>query len=128
LLTDAPEMISVFDKIYHLEYSDSLAGDLFIENTNLPYYSLEHALRDLFYGSQLSYQHCMLTINCNTIAIFKTSDVNFKIFDSHSRDSYGISHPFGKCVSISVEGIDNLIIYLQNTVPRGDDHGTILWG
>jgi hypothetical protein len=63
----------------------------------------------------------MLTINCNTIEIFKTSDVNFKIFDSHSRDSYGIPHPFGKCVSISVEGIDSLIIYLQNTVPRGDD-------
>ena len=121
LLTDVPEMVSVFDKIYHLEYSDSLAGDLFIENTNLPYCSLEHALRDLFYGSQLSYQHCMLTINCSTIAIFKTSDVNFKIFDSHSRDSYGIPHPFGKCVSISVEVIDNLIIYLQNTVPRGDD-------
>jgi hypothetical protein len=51
----------------------------------------------------------MLTINCNTVAIFKTSEVNLKIFDSHSRDSYGIPHPFGKCVSVSVEGIQNYI-------------------
>jgi hypothetical protein len=120
LLTDVPEMVSNFNKIYQLQYSDSLAGNLFMETTNLPYYCLENALHNLFYGSQLSYQHCMLTINCNTVAIFKTSEVNLKIFDSHSRDSYGIPHPFGKCVSVSVEGIQNLTIYLQNTIPRGD--------
>ncbi len=120
LLTDVPEMVSIFDKVYQLQYSDSLAGNLFMETTNLPYYCLENALHNLFYGSQLSYQHCMLTINCNTMAIFKTSEVNFKIFDSHSRDSYGIPHPIGKSVLVSVEGIQNLAIYFKNTVPRGD--------
>ena len=70
--------------------------------------------------SQLNYQHCLLTVDCNTVAIFKTSEGNFKIFDSHSRDSYGIPHPFGECVKISVENINNLLIYFQNTVPRGN--------
>ena len=42
------------------------------------------------------------------------------MFDSHSRYSYGILHPFGKCVQISVENITNLLIFFQNTVPRGN--------
>jgi hypothetical protein len=62
----------------------------------------------------------MLTINCNTIAILKTSEGNFKIFDSHSRDLYGIPHPFGKCMLASVEGIQILVIYFQSTVPPGN--------
>ena len=107
--------------MYCLQYSDPFAGDLFMATNNLQvsYYSLENALNNLFLDSQLNYQHCLLTVDCNTVAIFKTSEGNFKIFDSHSRDSYGIPHPFGKCVQISVENINNLLIYFQNTVPRG---------
>ena len=32
LLTDVPEMASVSDKIYHLQYSDPCGGDLFYDN------------------------------------------------------------------------------------------------
>ena len=70
--------------------------------------------------SQLNYQHCLFTVDCNTVAIFKTSEGNFKICNSHSRDSYGIPHPSGKCVQISVENINNLLNYFPNTVPRGN--------
>ena len=63
-----------------------------------------------------------MTVDCNTVAIFKTSEG--KGLDSHSRDSYGIPHPFGKCVQISVENINNLLIYfkktVKKTVPRGN--------
>ena len=114
LLTDVPEMVSASDKMYSLQYSDAFAGDLFMATNNLPYYSLQNALNSLFLDSQLNYQHCLLTVDCNTVAIFNTSEGNFKVFDSHSRDSYGIPHPFGKCVLISVEGIN----YFQNTVPK----------
>ena len=34
--------------------------------------SLENAHNNLFLDSQLNYQHCLLPIDCNTIAIFKT--------------------------------------------------------
>ena len=61
-----------------------------------------------------------MTVDCNIVAIFKTSEGNFKICDSHSRDSYGIPHPFGKCVLISFENINNLVIYFHNTVPQGN--------
>ena len=39
-MTDVPEMVSVFGSIYCVQCSDALAGDLFIENTTLPHYSL----------------------------------------------------------------------------------------
>ena len=103
--------------MYCLQYSDPFASDLFMAINNLPYYSLENALNNLFLDSQLNYQHCLLSVDCNTVAIFKTSEGNFKMFDSNSRDSFGIPHPFGKCVQISVENIINLLIYFQNTVP-----------
>ena len=80
-------------------------------NQQSTYYSLENSLNNLFLDSQLNYQHCLLTVDCNTVAIFKTSE----IFDSHY--SYGIPHPFGKCVQISVENITcwfiSKILYLE---------------
>ena len=49
LSTDLPEMVSIFGKIYYLQYSNPLAGDLFMTTSNLPHYSLENALTDLFF-------------------------------------------------------------------------------
>ena len=43
------------------------------------------------------------------------SEGKYKIFDSHPRDLYGIPNPFGKCVLISVEGLDNLALYFQSS-------------
>ncbi|CAB4030858.1 ATP-dependent DNA helicase PIF1, partial [Paramuricea clavata] len=118
LLTDVPEMVSVFDGIYCMQYGEPFAGDLFMANTALPYYSIENALNNLFMEN---YQHCMLTIGCNTVAIFKTSEGTFKVFDSHSRDLYGIPHPFGKCILASVDSIESLVIYFQSTIPPGNE-------
>jgi hypothetical protein len=63
----------------------------------------------------------MLTIGCNTVAIFKTSEGTYKVFDSHSRDLYGIPHPLGKCTLASVDSIESLVIYFQSTVPPGNE-------
>jgi hypothetical protein len=121
LLTDVPEMVSVFDGIYCMQYGEPFAGDLFMANTALPYYSIDNALNNLFAETHLNYQHCMLTIGSNTVAILKTSEGTFKVFDSHSRDLYGIPHPFGKCILTSVDSIENLVIYFQSTVPPGNE-------
>ena len=121
LLTDVPEMVSVFDGIYCMQYGDPFAGDLFVGNTTLPFYSLKDSFDNLFKETCLNYQHCMLTIGCNTVAIFKTSEETFKVFDSHSRDLYGIPHPFGKCILASLDSIESLVIYFQSTVPPGHE-------
>ena len=46
------------------------------------------------------------------------SEGTFEIFDSHSRDLYGIPDPFGKCVLIHIESLDNLSHLFQNTYPQ----------
>ena len=94
-------MVSVDDRMYYLQYSDIQYGDLFIATKILPHYSLAIALNNLFFYFHLNYKHCLLTIDCNTVSIFKTSERNWNIFDPHSRDSFGMPHSFGKCVVIS---------------------------
>ena len=45
--------------------------------------------------------------------MIKDSEQNFKIFDAHSRDLHGMPYPFGKCTLLTIEGIENLVSYLQ---------------
>ena len=86
LLTDVPEMISANGNIYNLHYSESYTGALFMTHNDEPYYSLESAFNKIFLDSQLNYNYAFLTVACNTVAIFKSPELVFKIFDSHSRD------------------------------------------
>ena len=44
LLTDVPEMVSVDNKIYCLQYSQSFSGGLFLTTNNEPFVALEYAL------------------------------------------------------------------------------------
>ena len=117
LLSDVPAMVSVDNKVYCLQYSDSFSGDVFKISDNEPFYTLKTALNKIFSPTELNYQHCLLTIDCNTVAICMISEGTYKIFDSHSRDVYGIPDPFGKCVLIHVESLDNLSSFFQNTYP-----------
>ena len=34
-------------------------------------------------------------------------------FLTHSKDFYGMPHSFGKCTLLSIEGLENLVSYLQ---------------
>ena len=56
LLTELPEMISVVNKVYHLQYSDSFLGDIFMITDSEPFYSLTSGLNKLFSYSQLNYK------------------------------------------------------------------------
>ena len=75
MLTELPEMVSVFELIFHLEYSESYScnmhGDARIEG----------------------YHYCMplktlLALNYNSFIL----TVGIKGVDSHARDMYGNSH------------------------------------
>ena len=47
------------------------------------------------------------------LLLFKNSEQSLKIFDSHSKDFYGIPHSFRKCTLLSIEGLENLLSYLK---------------
>ena len=49
LLTEVPEMISLSNNIYTLQYSESYAGSVFMTVSNEPFFSLEDALKNIFY-------------------------------------------------------------------------------
>ena len=77
----------------------------------------------MFSPTELNYQHCLLTIDCNTVAICMISERTFKIFYSHSRDLYGIPDPFSKCVLIYVENLENLSTFFSNTTTTFEVRG-----
>ena len=109
LLTDVPCIVSIYNKVYTLAYSESLTGNLFMTSNNGPYMSLHNSLTELFSNCQLNYNCCLLTIGINTVAVIKNSEQSFKIFDAHSRDLHGMPHSFGKCTLLTIEGIENLV-------------------
>jgi hypothetical protein len=77
LLSDVPEMVSVDNKVYHLQYSEPFSGDLFRLFDDEPFFTLRTALNKVFSCTELNYQHCLLTIDCNTIAICMISEGKF---------------------------------------------------
>jgi hypothetical protein len=113
LLTDVPEILSINNDTFNLEYSDSFSGALWMECNNEPYVTLEHAFHDVFDAG--NYKSCLLTIGANTVAVLMPFPDVFKVFDSHSRDMHGMPAAMGYSVLVSIEGIQNLISFFHNS-------------
>ena len=99
LLTDVPAMVSLNEKTYNLTYSgESLSGELFMTDNNGPYISLKNAFTEIFFGGETNCECSLLTIDCNTVAVFNMLNNSYRIFDSHSRDMWGMPSFSGTCV------------------------------
>ena len=119
-VVDMHDMVSLEEKIYSLTYSESLTGELFMINDNGPYVSLKNAFDELFYGIEINYEYCLLTIDCSTVAVFKNISGNcYKVFDSHARGLHGMPHCSGTAVLLTVEGLDYLVTFFQKTTYHG---------
>ena len=81
---------------------------------NYPWHVIKTAFANLFSGVETNYEGCLLTIDCNTVAVFKMSNNNFKVFDSNSRDLYGMPSICRKCVLLTIESFENTSIILSN--------------
>ena len=60
------------------------------------------------------YTTFILTVDANAVCIYLSNEGKFKIFDSHSRDKYGRSHPLGTCVLLEADTINNVIQYFKS--------------
>ena len=73
-------------------------------------------------GRDSSPMHVILkagvTIGINTVAVFKNSEQTFQIFDSHSRNLDGMPDSFGKCILVHIEGLENVVSYMQMYCPE----------
>ena len=120
LLTDVPAMVSLNEKTYNLTYSgESLSGQLFMTDNNGPYISLKNAFTEIFFGGETNCECSLLTIDCNTVAVFNMLNNSYRIFDSHSRDMWGMPSFSGTCVLLIVDGLENLVAFFKATSYRG---------
>lgn len=112
LLTELPNVITVFDCNYEMQYSPSYTGNIWTSSSIdfqfcMPYGNAMQILIDEGYNMFL------LTILCNTVAIYVTSNGKFKLFDSHSRDQFGLQNPQGTCVLITINNLEIFVNFLQ---------------
>ena len=81
-----------------------------------PYVSLMEALESILFC--MNYKSCLLTVECNTVAIFKTSNSLFKIFDSHSRNVWGQFDTSGTAVLLEFASIESIVSYIEAVYPN----------
>ena len=99
----------MYEETYRLSYSESITGDVNMLESRDCYFSLLEALRSL----KRRYNACLLTIFCNTVAIFFAED-KIKLFDAHSRDKWGNACSEGTSVLLDFSKLEKLINYLQS--------------
>jgi hypothetical protein len=68
LLTDVPEILSINNDTFNLEYSDSFSGALWMAYNNEPYLTLEHAFHEVFNVG--NYKACLLILLGQTLLQF----------------------------------------------------------
>ena len=98
LLTELPNMVTVLDTNYQLQFSESYSGNLntITIDENIPYLMpFACALQNLL---QENYDSFLVTIACNTASFYLMPNGSLKVFDSQSRDSFGMAHPHGTSV------------------------------
>ena len=87
LLTDVPDMVSIFDKVCSLQYSESFTGSLFMTSNIGPYMSLRNSLLEVFSNSQWNYNCCLLTNGINTLYCIEDTSSNIETMSGTSVNS-----------------------------------------
>ena len=122
MLPELPGMVTVFERFFQLEYSESytcnMHGDARIEGYN--------------YGTPLGTAlETLLAMNCNSfiftvgiigVGIYSIEGGGCKVFDSHARDVYGNSHIEGTCVLLEIPSMHKLIQYFQSLYRNKDTY------
>ena len=114
MFSELPSELTVFDTDYVLQYSESYSGIVFGDCSldGYPYCVPFHRAFELLLAE--NYSSFILTINSNSVCVYRTYDRKYKIFDSHSRDIYGRSDPQGTCVLLEAATIDDVVLHFQS--------------
>ena len=114
MFSELPSELTVFDTDYVLQYSESYSGIVFGDCSldGYPYCVPFHRAFELLLAE--NYSSFILTINSNSVCVYRTYDRKYKIFDSHSRDIYGRSDPQGTRVLLEAATIDDVVLHFQS--------------
>ncbi|KXJ13769.1 ATP-dependent DNA helicase PIF1 [Exaiptasia diaphana] len=116
-----PTTVSIFECNYEMQYSSSYTGNIHDISSSIDFefcMPLRNAVQILV---EQNYNMFLMTIQCNTVAIYCKNNGGFKIFDSHARDVFGFPHPQGTCVLIDTNSYETLISYFQNLYARSNN-------
>ena len=115
LLTDLPAMVNLFETNYNLRYRKSYSGILNRNSICIEDFPFVMSLASAF-DSLLrdNYNSFLLTIGSYTVGIYSLPNDRCKIFNSHSKDLSGMTHPLSTCTLIEIDSLDNLVQYFQN--------------
>ena len=96
MLTELPEMISVFNTNYQFQYSSSYAGSI-RGACALPDFNYSMALTNAMQTLLEENNSFLLKVKSNIIGMYYTPEGRFKLFDSNAGDLFGMPHPQGTC-------------------------------
>ncbi|CAH3197868.1 unnamed protein product, partial [Porites evermanni] len=92
MISELPGMVTVFEKFFHLEYSDSYT-------CNIHHYCICHSQGTAFETLlALNYNSFILTVAIIGVCNYSIETGRYNVFDSHARDMYHNSHSEGTCV------------------------------
>ena len=120
MFTELPGIVTVFERFFQLQYSESytcnINGDARIEGYNycMP---LGTALETLL---GMNYNTFILTVGIIGVGIYSIEGGGYKVFDSHARDMYGNSHSEGTCVLLEIKSMHKLVQYFQSLYGNED--------
>ena len=120
MFTELPGIVTVFERFFQLQYSESytcnINGDARIEGYNycMP---LGTALETLL---AMNYNAFILTVGIIGVGIYSIEGGEYKVFDSHARDMYGNSHSQGTCVLLEIPSLQKLVQYFQSLYRKED--------
>ena len=80
LLTDVPAVVSIHDKVYQLQYSESFTGSLFMASNNGPYLTLQNSLVEIFFNFSIELQLFFVDYwckHCCNLQDFLKKDLKF---------------------------------------------------
>ena len=118
MLTDLPGMVRIFETQYSESYVGNLFGNCFPIEGFAYCATLTEAFNSLL---RQNYDSFILTIGCSAVAIFCLPDGRIKVFDSHSRDAFGMAHSEGNYVLIEILSVSNLLEYFQTLYAQVPD-------
>ena len=114
LLTDLPAIVNLFEVNYNLRYSESYSGDLSGDSSHITDFPYVMSLASAFVSLlRENYNSFLLTIGSYAVAIYSLPSGRYRIFDSHSKDLSGMTHPLGTCTLREIDSLDNLVQYFH---------------
>ena len=93
--SELPTALNVFDTDYQLEYSENYSGTVYQETSIEGYQYCTSLWRGFESLISENYTNFILTVRCIAVATYFSSNMGFKIFDSHARDLYSRGQPQG---------------------------------